>query len=283
MGYTGFSGDFFLCDAAGGLVWHRGYLNKKPFLDFDARRFYEILLADYILPQMNTRQRPQFAFTLIELLVVIAILAVLLALAVPALQRALGKSDLAGGVSSIKQIGVAMSLYAADNNQRLPGPNLYWGQNPEYNTGDTKLIGTYLYPYLGISQPTWGYRSIKAMAGPAYWRVNKGARPSFPAYIANFGPDILGYLTLPDGTRVYPWGNNTSTIPPANYPALASAGLMRTWALRDIDATGPVKNNQAGWGGSLPKSPIYGKSRLQLNFDMSAEVVSSSLDMTQNR
>ena len=239
---------------------------------------------------MNTRQRPQFAFTLIELLVVIAILAVLLALAVPALQRALGKSDLAGGVSSIKQIGVAMSLYAADNNQRLPGPNLYWGQYPEYNVGDTSLIGTYLYPYLGISQPTWGYRTIKAMASPGYWKMNRGVRPSFPAYIVNFGPEVMGYLTLPDGTRVYPWGDKTSTIPPMtstippmNYPALASAGLMRTWALRDIDATGPVKNNQAGWGGSLPKSPIYGKSRLQLNFDMSAEVVSSSLDMTQNR
>ncbi|MEI8294409.1 MAG: prepilin-type N-terminal cleavage/methylation domain-containing protein [bacterium] len=230
---------------------------------------------------MNTQQRPQLAFTLIELLAVVAILAILLALAVPALLRARDKADLAGGVSSIKQIGVALSLYAADNNQSLPGPNLYWGVYPQYDTGNSSHLGTYLYSYLGISQPTWGKRSIKAMAGPAYWRMN----PLFPAYIINTGPEVLGYITLDDGRRVYPWGSilGGTTTPPMNFPSLASAGLMRTWALRDIDQTGPPRPNFAGWAGDLPKAPIYGKNRLQLNFDMSAEVVSSSLNMTQNR
>jgi hypothetical protein len=103
-------------------------------------------------------------------------------------------------------------------------------------------------------------------------------------FIRNTGENFNGIL-LADGTRAWPWGRQgTPNIPPMTLPAIASApGLMRTWMLRDVDQTGPFPNNQAGWGNGLPKSPLYGKSRLQLNFDMSAEVVSSSLNMTQNR
>jgi prepilin-type N-terminal cleavage/methylation domain-containing protein/prepilin-type processing-associated H-X9-DG protein len=65
-------------------------------------------------------QRSYGAFTLIELLVVIAIIAILAALLLPALARAKEAGRRAADRSNLHQQGIALMVYAQDNNNLLP-------------------------------------------------------------------------------------------------------------------------------------------------------------------
>jgi len=67
-----------------------------------------------------TRSLSHKAFTLIELLVVIAIIAILASLLLPSLARAKDKAKDTQCLNNLKNLGIALTIYADDHEGKLP-------------------------------------------------------------------------------------------------------------------------------------------------------------------
>jgi prepilin-type N-terminal cleavage/methylation domain-containing protein len=87
------------------------------------------------------------AFSLVELLIVMSIIVVLAALLLPVLSRAKTKARNIACVSQLKQLGVAVRLYAEDSGSRLPAAELL-PSNPTDPQHPLPRISDILGPYV---------------------------------------------------------------------------------------------------------------------------------------
>jgi len=209
-------------------------------------------------------QRPVTAFTLIELLVVIAIIAILASLLLPALARAKKKADQTVCLSNLKQMGIAIQLYADEDDEgRLPGPCL-GGVQPNYDRNQSRQLIYYIAQHLGYSAPDAKMRTAPVMICPGYVKSAPGASGGV------VGRNIyhLNWDVDPTGGTARPFGDPN---PPPRTPLKMTeisqlSSPADAWGIEDIDEIS-IYNVPEDWAETLPKRPVHGKIWNRLYFD----------------
>jgi prepilin-type N-terminal cleavage/methylation domain-containing protein len=113
-------------------------------------------------PTPDNRTRPatrRAAFTLIELLVVVGIIAILVALLLPALNRARAVSQRTVCMSNLREIGNAIRMYVNDNRDKLPGRVTTGNYSYRRRPGTKNPLDPGSYPeWLGLAAVLHGIR-----------------------------------------------------------------------------------------------------------------------------
>ncbi|HYV32172.1 MAG TPA: prepilin-type N-terminal cleavage/methylation domain-containing protein [Candidatus Binatia bacterium] len=135
-------------------------------------------------------------FTLIELLVVIAIIAILSAILLPALALAKEKARSVTCLSNLRQIGIAIHLYANDHEDELIAVEFDKRNGAQYQQGWPTLLVRG-----GYADAEWSHTFYDLPTTPSIFRC-----PSGLAEVYTIGPTSRDD---PEGAKAWPYSSET--------------------------------------------------------------------------
>lgn len=227
-------------------------------------------------PTAGTTRHPIIAFTLIELLVTIAIIGILASLLLVVLASAKEKAWRAQCISNLKQVGIAIEVYAQDHGGRLPGPS-WQGIYENYDNLITNRLTFYMATYLGLPAPSVTPHAALILRCPSaahHWRNADSSTSDMSLARPLSFISSVEVTNINSGVVTRPFGYPYKDLP-KGFTNIVEDALPRktseifqpslSWAMVDADQQNAV--NLAAYYPFLPTKPTHRTVRDNLFFD----------------